>query len=96
VDIALIAVVKHSPQYRAIRAQVADPCPVDSWYEDGLAFIVFALHPPESSSTETNIAVYQAGFVLLHETGTLLDAHVVALQDDGTVNEHKMIITPPG
>lgn len=56
---------------------------------------VFALHPPEAPSTETHIAVYQVGFVLLHKTGALLDARIVALRDDGTAHEHKMIITPP-
>jgi len=77
VDIRLIAIVKRLPPYRAIRKCVANPCPSDSWHEEGLAFIVFDLLPLQIIPDSANTYMPQVVFVLDANSGTLLVTRVV-------------------
>lgn len=83
-DIALIAIVKRSEPYRAIRSRITSAAPSDSWYDEGLAFVVFDLQParplPAGSEVEGPLVV----FVLAAASGALLAARVVERGDSGT------------
>ena len=60
-DVALLASVKKSPEYRTLRPRVANPKPTDSWQEDGLHFFVFQLRAAdgaEISPDEAPVAVF--------------------------------------
>jgi hypothetical protein len=60
-DAALLAPLKKSPEYRAIRPRVASPRAIDSWQEDGLHFFVFQLRAAngvESSLADPPVAVF--------------------------------------
>lgn len=76
VNIALIAAVKRTQQYRAMRSRMAKPYATDSWYEGQLAFIVFDLHHNDDIVPDT-ACVPQAAFVLDQSSGALLAIHVV-------------------
>lgn len=76
-DVALIAAVKRSPAYRAIRAHVTQVCPSDTWYEDELAFVVFDLQSSADAATQRAPWIPQVVFVLAATSGTLLAARVV-------------------
>ncbi len=82
-DVALIAVVKRSPQYRMIRARIADACPSDGWCENGLAFVVFDLRPMHRLPAGTKAWQPQVVFVLAANSGALLAARLVDLDDTG-------------
>jgi hypothetical protein len=49
-DASLLAPLKKSPEYRAIRPRVASPKAVDSWQEEGIHFFVFQLSPVEGAA----------------------------------------------
>jgi hypothetical protein len=44
-DFALLAPLKRSPEYRAIRKRAANPKPADAWQVDGLHYFLFELGP---------------------------------------------------
>ncbi len=69
--------VKRSLAYRAIRSRVADPCPSDAWSEDGLAFVVFDLHPANEFRRAEGAKIPQAVFALSTASGELIAARVV-------------------
>jgi hypothetical protein len=54
-DFAFLALLKRSPEYRAIRRRVADPKPIDAWQEEGWHYFLFQLLPengqPASEAT---------------------------------------------
>src|SRR5262249_14969832 len=49
-DAWLLAPLKKSPEYRAIRPRVASPRAVDSWPDEGVHFFVFRLNPVEGAA----------------------------------------------
>jgi hypothetical protein len=49
-DASLLAPLKKSPEYRAIRPRVASPRAVDSWQDEGVHFFVFQLNPVECAA----------------------------------------------
>jgi len=49
-DASLLAPLKKSPEYRAIRPRVASPRAVDSWQDEGVHFFVFQLNPVEGAA----------------------------------------------
>lgn len=77
IDIALIAAVKRSPQYRAVRARVAKVCPSDTWEDDRVAFVVFDLETRADSALGTDEGPAKAVFALAIDSGALLAARVV-------------------
>jgi len=56
-DLALLAPLKKSPEYRVIRRRGAKPRAIDSWQEDGLHFFVFELRAAEGAA-EPPMAVF--------------------------------------
>lgn len=83
IDIALIALAKRSPAYRAIRPRVADPCPSDAWRDGGLAYLAFDL-----LSTGGEPWTPQAVFVLA-ASGEIVAARLV--ESDGTAGGARII-----
>lgn len=53
-DASLLAPLKKSPEYRAIRPRVASPRAVDSWQDQGVHFFVFQLNPLEGAASTLN------------------------------------------
>jgi len=51
-DFRLLAPLKRSDAYGAIRHRVAELKPVDAWSLEGLNYFVFALHRPEGSAAD--------------------------------------------
>jgi len=51
-DFKLLAPLKHSAEYRAIRRRVAELKPLDAWQLDGLHYFVFALKRPEDAPAD--------------------------------------------
>ena len=49
-DASLLAPLKKSPEYRAIRPRVASPRAVDSWQDEGVHFFVFQLNPVQGAA----------------------------------------------
>jgi hypothetical protein len=49
-DASLLAPLKKSPEYRAIRPRVVSPRAVDSWQDEGVHFFVFLLNPVEGAA----------------------------------------------
>jgi hypothetical protein len=50
-DASLLAPLKKSPEYRAIRPRVANPRAVDSWQDEAVHFFVFQLNPAEGAAS---------------------------------------------
>jgi hypothetical protein len=48
-DTKLLAPLKRSGEYRAIRPRVTDMLPLDHWQEEGLHFFVFTLRPEDGA-----------------------------------------------
>ncbi len=61
-----------------IRERVVTASPSDSWYEDGLAFVVFALTPVAGAPSARELELSQAVFVLTRARGDLLAVRVIA------------------
>ena len=76
VDIVLLATIKRSPQYRAIRERIINPYPGDGWYEEELAFIIFDLHPLDGQEKVVD-STPQVAFILKVSTRHILIVHVV-------------------
>jgi hypothetical protein len=76
-------VVKRSQAYRSIRRRVRKPYPSDSWYEEGLAFVTFDLHPETATTVGENGGGPHAVFVLAATPGELLAARLVHLAGAG-------------
>lgn len=74
-----MAQVKRSEAYRAIRAEVSDPIPQDSWLDDTIAFVVFGLRAKQETSDA--LAIGQAVFALDTTSGTLLAARRIEPQN---------------
>jgi hypothetical protein len=75
VDITFIALAKRSAAYRAIRQRIASPCPSDSWYDNGLALVIFDLHRlPDAPPTQM---MPQVVFVSAAASATLLAVRIV-------------------
>ncbi|HJZ49524.1 MAG TPA: hypothetical protein VKE41_20240 [Roseiflexaceae bacterium] len=49
-DAWLLAPLKKSPEYRALRPRVASPRAVDSWQDQGVHFFVFQLNPVDGAA----------------------------------------------
>ncbi len=75
---AFVALAKRSLPYRIIRERVVTASPSDSWYEDGLAFVVFALTPVAGAPSARELELSQAVFVLTRARGDLLAVRVIA------------------
>jgi hypothetical protein len=95
-DVALIAVVKRSPQYRMVRERIADACPSDGWCENGLAFVVFDLHPVHRLPSTSEAWQPQVVFVLAANSGVLLAARLVEPGDTGQEMFAHDLLRPEG
>ncbi len=50
-DLALLAPLKKSPEYRGVRPRILDVEPVDAWQDGGLHYFVFALTPEPAAAS---------------------------------------------
>jgi hypothetical protein len=85
-DLALLAPLKRSLEYRSIRQRVASPRPVDTWFAQELHFFVFQLHGPHragSNGAEPPVAV----FTMHPETPEPISAVVITPSPDGAEAE---------
>lgn len=81
VDIALIAAVKRSPWYRAIRSRIIHPYPSDAWYEDHVAFVVFDLSVRPKTAQEEMVWRPQVLYAVDAVSRAVLAARIV--ESDG-------------
>src|SRR5215203_4827565 len=49
-DFGLLDLLKHSPEYRAMRRRGAAPKPVDAWQSNSLHYFVFKLRPTQRAA----------------------------------------------
>lgn len=63
------AMAKRSPAYRMIRSRVTDPCPSDTWSENGVALVVFDLRPADEFARPGGTIIPQAVFALSAASG---------------------------
>ena len=94
-DFGLLAPLKRSPEYAAIRRRVADPKPVDAWQMDMLHYFLFPLPAvKEPANGEAPYALFtmrwedngpvSALVITPHADGK--QAEVVDLRQPGTVS----------
>jgi len=82
---AAISLVKHTPEYRAVRKQLSGPAASDVWLEKGRWFVVFEM------STDNAIAV----FTFEHPNGAVEVRKLMANIEQGfTVIELSDISSP--
>ncbi len=85
VEVGLLATVKKSFAYRAVRSQVARACPSDSWCEEGLAILVFDLVRSEQDRAADAMRSLQAVFAVVTASKELVAAKVLEFTSCGEV-----------
>lgn len=81
-DFALLAPLKRSSDYRAIRKRVADPKPIDAWQFNGAHYFLFSLRADDGrpDGVSQQVAMFQMRWDLDDPASALL----VTPSDEGT------------